>query len=88
LLNPAIFPMRIPPALRFAASAASFAAVFPAIVHAHPGHDGHDLTWDFGHLASYPLATLGCFLVIAGVAVIAGRALRARTLAARKVKTD
>ncbi len=22
----------------------------PALVHAHPGHDGHELTWDFhGH---------------------------------------
>jgi hypothetical protein len=33
-------------------------ALLPAAAHAHPGHDGHELTWDFGHLASYPGATL------------------------------
>lgn len=33
---------------------------------AHPGHDdGHELTWDLGHLAAHPLATA------AGLAVIA-----------------
>ena len=24
------------------------------LAQAHPGHDGHDFTWDFGHLAAYP----------------------------------
>jgi hypothetical protein len=29
-----------------------------ALVQAHPGHDdGHDLTWDFSHLAHHPFAT-------------------------------
>lgn len=45
------------------------AAVFtaPAIAHAHPGHDGdHDFVWDFGHLASHPLATLA-YIAVAGV---------------------
>jgi hypothetical protein len=33
-------------------------AVLPIVARAHPGHDGHELTWDFGHLAAHPLATL------------------------------
>ncbi len=32
--------------------------------YAHPGHDGHELTWDLGHLAGHPLATLGCAVVL------------------------
>jgi len=37
-----------------------------ALAHAHPGHDGHDLTWDFsaGHMAGHPLATLVCSLLL------------------------
>jgi hypothetical protein len=35
---------------------------------AHPGHDGHDLTWDFQHLAANPVATLLCAAVLAGAA--------------------
>lgn len=37
----------------------------PAIAMADPGHDGHEMTWDLGHLAEHPLATIGCFLVVA-----------------------
>ena len=36
-------------------------------VQAHPGHDGHDFIWDFGHLAAYPGATLLCFGFLAAV---------------------
>jgi hypothetical protein len=45
-------------------AAAFFATA--ALAQAHPGHDGHDLTWDFsaGHLATHPLATLMCSLVL------------------------
>jgi hydrogenase/urease accessory protein HupE len=33
---------------------------------AHPGHDdGHELTWELGHLAAHPLATAACLLLIA-----------------------
>ena len=35
-----------------------------AAAHAHPGHDGHELTWDFSHLAAFPLATAGCVGVL------------------------
>ena len=28
-----------------------------ALSRAHPGHDGHELTWDFSHLAAHPAAT-------------------------------
>ena len=37
----------------------------PALAHAHPGHDGdHDFVWDFDHLASHPLATILCVMVL------------------------
>lgn len=42
-----------------AATVVFFASV--ALARAHPGHDGHDFTWDFGHLAAYPDATILCF---------------------------
>jgi len=45
---------------------ASFFATV-GLAHAHPGHDGdHGLTWDFsvGHLATHPLATLICSLLL------------------------
>ncbi len=46
----------------------------PVSAFAHPGHDGdHDFTWTFSHLAAYPLATLGCFALIAAGAFAAWR---------------
>ena len=41
-------------------------AVFtlPGLAQAHPGHDGQELTWDFNHLASHPVATFLCFGVL------------------------
>jgi hypothetical protein len=53
-------------------------AALPVIAHAHPGHDGHELTWDMRHLAAYPWATLGCFAAIGGIAWLAGRIVRIR----------
>jgi hypothetical protein len=64
--------MRKPLALRWIVRAALLLAVFPVLAHAHPGHDGHDLTWDFRHLAAHPLATLGWFVAL-GVSVWALR---------------
>jgi hypothetical protein len=50
-----------------ALSAVAFLAA--SIAQAHPGHDGHELTWDLSHLAAYPVATFVCFAVFgAGVA--------------------
>ena len=46
------------------------------VAFAHPGHEGHELTWDYGHLAAHPLATLGCFLAICVLAEIGWRCLR------------
>ena len=46
------------------------------LLQAHPGHDGHELTWDFSHLAAYPLATMGCFASVAAVAWIGWIMLR------------
>lgn len=36
-------------------------------VHAHPGHDGHELTWDLSHLADHPLATICSFAVVIAI---------------------
>jgi hypothetical protein len=80
--------MRISSPLRRTFGGLATLAAFPLVMHAHPGHDGHELTWDFGHLAAYPLATAGCLLVIAGTVWIAGRVLRTRAAAARKIKAD
>jgi hypothetical protein len=38
-----------------------------AVAHAHPGHDGHELTWDLSHLADHPAATLGWVGLLAGL---------------------
>lgn len=45
---------------------------------AHPGHEGHELTWDLSHLAQHPWAVVGA-LALVGVGVFLGRqVLRAR----------
>jgi hypothetical protein len=50
-------------------------------VWAHPGHDdGHELTWELGHLAAHPLATAAC-LVMVGAAGWAGVQLFRRATA-------
>lgn len=43
----------------------SLLTLFPALASAHPGHEGDALTWDYQHLVAHPLATLGCFAVLA-----------------------
>lgn len=59
-----------------------------ALAQAHPGHEGHELTWDARHLASHPLATIGCVVVLAGGAVLAARGFRAlRDARAERVST-
>ena len=35
---------------------AALSAVFPALAQAHPGHDGHELTWDFQGGFLHPLS--------------------------------
>lgn len=48
---------------------------------AHPGHDGHDFTWEMRHLAEHPVATLGCFGFLAAAMWIVWK-LAQRTRAA------
>jgi hydrogenase/urease accessory protein HupE len=55
---------------------ASLALLFPVLAQAHPGHEGHELTWDFNHLAAHPLATIMCFSVLAAGAWCAWRIAR------------
>jgi len=47
------------------------------LAQAHPGHEGGELTWDFGHLAGHPLATFGCALVLVAGAWGAARLVNA-----------
>lgn len=49
------------------------------LLHAHPGHDENELTWDFSHLAAYPLATTGCFVALFAAAAIGWFLLRRST---------
>lgn len=81
-----VFKMKLSSA-HFAALAFAFSA---AVARAHPGHDGHeggDFTWDFSHLASHPLATAACALIV-GAAFWAGvshlRSRRASRAVSRK----
>jgi hydrogenase/urease accessory protein HupE len=51
----------------------SLILVSPALALAHPGHEGHELTWDLNHLAAHPLATLYCLAIVAAGAWCAWR---------------
>jgi hypothetical protein len=52
-------------------------ALATTTLQAHPGHDGHELTWDLDHLAAHPAATLLCFAVMALGAWLLGQAFGA-----------
>ena len=45
----------------------------PVLAHAHPGHDGHDLTWSFGTGFSHPFSGWDHLLAMVGVGVWAAR---------------
>ena len=65
----------------FTRRAAPFTAALVAsasLAQAHPGHDGHDFSWDFRHLADHPDATILCFGVIAAVAWFVWKVASAR----------
>ncbi|MBL9211056.1 MAG: hypothetical protein JNL92_11350 [Opitutaceae bacterium] len=50
---------------------------------AHPGHDdGHDVTWELGHLAAHPFATAAWALTFVAVGLAVRHGLR-RAAAAR-----
>lgn len=46
---------------------------FPAIALAHPGHDGHELTWDFGAGVVHPLTGWDHLLAMVAVGLWAAR---------------
>ena len=67
--------------LRRPAFLATLALALPALAHAHPGHDGHELTWDMfslapKHLAAHPWATAGCALGLAVLTWAVAHAVR------------
>lgn len=49
-----------------------------AVASAHPGHDGHELTWDFSHLAQHPFATMGCAAVVGAAVAMLMQVIRRR----------
>lgn len=53
----------------------TLAAVFalPALAHAHPGHDGHELTWDFAGGAVHPLTGLDHLIAMVAVGLWAAQ---------------
>ncbi len=50
-----------------------------SVARAHPGHDGHELTWDFSHLAQHPIATMGCAAVVGAAVAVLVQVLRRRS---------
>lgn len=52
---------------------------FATLAYAHPGHDGHELTWEMRHLAQHPLATIGCAAVFGMMVALAVQLLRSRS---------
>ena len=70
---------------------AGLVLLLPSLAQAHPGHDGHELTWDMlvtwniGHLAAHPVATAGCAVALtAGVWAVVRVTGAARRRAATK----
>jgi urease accessory protein len=55
------------------ATLAASAFVFPALAHAHPGHEGHELTWDFGAGFAHPLSGLDHLLAMVAVGLWAAQ---------------
>jgi len=45
----------------------------PLLAHAHPGHDGHDLTWSFGTGFGHPLSGWDHLLAMLAVGIWAAR---------------
>ncbi len=64
--------------------------VLAASAHAHPGHDGdHGLTWDFGHLAAHPGATMLWLAIFAfAVWLVVHRVQADRALARQSLRTS
>ena len=67
---------------------ASLLLLFPALAQAHPGHDGHELTWDFGHLAAHPLATIACIVVLGAGFWAARQLARWAGMIEKDIKSD
>ena len=49
------------------------AFALPVLAHAHPGHDGHELTWDFVTGAAHPLSGWDHLLAMAAVGLWAAQ---------------
>jgi NhaP-type Na+/H+ or K+/H+ antiporter len=62
---------------RLILAAITFLAVI-ASANAHPGHDGHELTWEIRHLAQHPVATMVCAALVGAAAAIVFQFLRRR----------
>ena len=49
------------------------ALLFPALAQAHPGHEGHDLTWDFSAGLAHPLTGVDHILAMVAVGLWAAQ---------------
>jgi urease accessory protein len=49
------------------------AFVLPVLAHAHPGHEGHELTWDFTSGATHPLSGWDHLLALIAVSLWAAQ---------------
>lgn len=52
---------------------ASALLLAPAVASAHPGHDGHEVTWDFASGLQHPLDSLPHLLLAVAVGLVAAR---------------
>ncbi|MEI6861171.1 MAG: HupE/UreJ family protein [Verrucomicrobiota bacterium] len=57
----------------YLAKIAGMALVFPALAQAHPGHDGHELTWDFSAGLVHPLTGLDHILAMIAIGLWAAQ---------------
>ena len=76
------------PSLRRALTSSAIFLATAVLTQAHPGHDGHDLTWELRHLAANPGATLWCFGVVGAVAWGLWRIIRPTAPALKRVRAD
>ncbi|MDO8545689.1 MAG: hypothetical protein Q7S40_35040 [Opitutaceae bacterium] len=57
------------------------------LAHAHPGHDGHELTWDFAHPIAHPASSAAGLFTGVAVAWIGWKLIH-RLIAVRAQRTE
>jgi hypothetical protein len=65
---------------------AAIVFIVPTLAQAHPGHDDHEFAWNWAHLTSAPVATIGCLLFLLGCAGMVWSMVRAASAKAATIK--